>query len=284
MFGGLIKRLRASLFAPVINAIEGQNQIHAEALVHQLLSDQRYADPKRLERFGWKSYSQTDEDGIIAEIFSRIGTNNKTFVEFGSGRGIENNTLFLLYQGWHGLWIEGSSFDCAQVQRNYAGLVKSRALAVRNAFVRPDNINEIISSAGIAGEIDLLSVDIDGNDYYVFDAITCINPRVIVVEYNGRYHPPVKWVMSYNPNHTWDWTDNFGASLSAYDELMRKKGYILVGTNIYGLNAFFVRRDFAGDKFPNDSRPEGLFNKSLDSVVPYVKVGHRAHEGVRFNE
>jgi hypothetical protein len=279
-FGASIKRARASVFAPLLDAVSIQCQIEAELLSRQVLADEKYSDPNRLERFGYKSFSQTDEDGIIAEIFSRIGVTNKTFLEFGVGRGSENNTVLTLYKGWHGLWIEANGSHCAHIRSSFANLIQNGRLTLRNEFVRPDNIDDIINKSGMSGEIDLLSVDIDGNDYHVFDAISCISPRVIVAEYNAKLPPPVKWVMPYNPTHAWDGSDYFGASLSAYEELARKKGYVLVGTNVYGINAFFVRNDLVGDKFPKICTPEILYNKARYYLVPFVKSGYPLFSGV----
>ena len=102
-------------------------------------------------------------------------------------------------------------------------------------------------------EIDLLSIDIDGNDYYVFKAINNINPRVVVIEFNAKFPPPMEWIMPYNPTHIWDGTDNQGASLQSLVNLGKTKGYNLVATNLNGVNAFFVREDLCGDKFSQDS-------------------------------
>jgi hypothetical protein len=278
-FRDKVKALRSSLFAPVTNAISLQCQIETEDLVLRLLANQKYSDPKRLERFGYKVFSQTDEDGIIAEIFRRIGETNRTFVEFGSGPGAENNTIFLLYKNWQGLWIEGDAKGAEKARHTYGNLIRTGQLSIKNDFVSPDNINKLITEGGIAGEIDLLSIDIDGNDYHVLDAIACISPRVIVAEYNAKLPPPVEWVMPYDPSHSWQGTDYFGVSLAAYVELATRKGYKLVCTNLYGLNAFFVRADIAENKFAEDGSADALYNKPRYHLVPFVKSGYPTHSG-----
>lgn len=205
-------------------------------------------EPGSLVPFGYRVYSQNDEDGIIAEIFNRIGTTNKVFVEFGVGSGLENNTLFLLHQGWRGLWLDASD-AVERARAGYHRLIDSGRLQIRKAHVTPDNINQLIGADIGEQEIDLLSVDIDGNDFHVLNAIDCIDPRVVVVEYNAKFPPPVTYCMEYDPHHAWDGSDHFGASLKWFELKMADRGYRLVGCNLTGTNAFFVRDDLVGDGF-----------------------------------
>ncbi|NEO34704.1 MAG: hypothetical protein F6K36_30830, partial [Symploca sp. SIO3C6] len=116
-------------------------------------------------------------------------------------------------------------------------------------FITAENINDLISSKIGYDEIDLLSVDIDGNDYHVLDAITCTSPRVLVIEYNAKFTPPIMYCMDYNPTHTWEKDDCFGVSLQFLDVHLGQKGYSLVGCNLSGANAFFVRNDLVGNQF-----------------------------------
>jgi hypothetical protein len=139
-------------------------------------------EPLRLERFGYRVYSQSDEDGIIAEIFKRIGTTNKTFVEFGAEVGLENNSRLLLEQGWHGLWIEGNPDYAGSILWTYREEIARQQLKFISSFVYAENINQLIEEGGIRGEIDMLSIDIDSNDWFVWEAINVINPRVVVIE------------------------------------------------------------------------------------------------------
>ena len=112
---------------------------------HVLRTHARYADKKHLIPFGNKVYSQNDEDGIIAEIFNRIGTTNKVFVEFGVGDGLENNTLALLFQGWTGLWIDASQKYARQIRGGLVKTIASKRLVLINDFVKKDNVNSLIS-------------------------------------------------------------------------------------------------------------------------------------------
>lgn len=227
-----------------------------------------------LESHGYKVYSQNDEDGIIAEIFNRIGTTNKKFIEFGVQDGLESNTHYLLLNGWAGLWIEGDANSYNEILIKFIEPIKCNHLHVLNSFITRDNVNDLFQDKGYSGEIDLLSIDIDGNDYYVFDAINIINPRVIVIEYNGKFPPPCEWVMKYDENYIWDGSDKHGASLKALEILGIKKGYQLVGTNIRGVNAFFVRKDIAGKKFPLPATAENLYNPCRFCLE--YRIGHPA--------
>lgn len=224
------------------------------------LTRERMRNPKSLEPYGYKVYSQNDEDGIINEIFKRIGTTNKTFIEFGVQDGLESNCHLLLYYGWHGLWIEGSENYCKEIQIKFRPVIENGQLTVKNAFITRDNINDLFESEGFIGEIDLLSVDIDGNDLYVWDAIDIVNPRVVITEYNGKFPPDLEWCQAYNPTHIWNGTDWHGASLKAFELLGKRKGYQLVGTDLRGCNAFFVRNDLVKDMFYESATAEALYN------------------------
>ena len=216
--------------------------------IARILSEPKYNDPLRLELYGHKCYSQHDEDGMIQEIFRRIGTTNRTFVEFGVGDGLENNSLFLLKQGWKGLWIDGSPQNAAAIRTNILSPIACGQLCFKESFVTRENINGLIGAC-FTGEIDMLSVDIDGNDYYIWQAIDVVSPRLLVIEYNAKFLPPFKWSIEYNPKHEWDQSDHYGASLAALDAVSQKKGYRLVGCNLNGTNAFFVRKDLVDGKF-----------------------------------
>lgn len=232
----------------------------------------RLDDPLYLERYGYKVYSQNDEDGIIEEIFNRIGTADKRFVEFGVQDGLESNCHFLLHKGWKGVWIDGNKKYFEKLIKLFEKPVKSNQLKAINAFITVDNINQlIINSLNGGGEIDLLSIDIDGNDYWIWEAITCIKPRVVIIEYNAKFPPPYEWIMPYNPNHVWDGTDLHGASLKALEKLGSRLGYQLVGTTMNGVNAFFVRNDLTKELFPKPATAENLYHSW---GISYKSSGH----------
>jgi hypothetical protein len=150
--------------------------------------------------------------------------------------------------------------------------IKIGRLAVVNGFVRKSNINELIVKGGISGDIDLLSIDIDGNDYWIWQEIRCINPRVVVIEYNAKFPPSFAWVMEYDDDHVWQGDDEQGASLKALELLGKELGYQLVGTNVVGSNAFFVRTDQAGELFFAPPVSEKLYNPTRWTME--FKSGH----------
>lgn len=233
----------------------------------------KYASPLSLVPHGLKIFSQNDEDGIIIEIFRRIGTTNKTFVEFGCGDGMENNSYALLFQDWNGLWIDGSPKNIRKIRTGLAQTISSGQLSVIESFITKDNINELISIHITDKEIDLLSVDIDGNDYFVWDAINCISPRVLIMEYNAKFAPPVRYCMDYDPTHMWDYTDHGGVSLKFIEEKAAEKGYVLVGCSLSGANAFFVRNDLLADKFEAPFTAEKHYEPARAHFAK-IKPGH----------
>ncbi len=245
--------------------------------VQALLAQEEYAHP-RLERYGFKVFSQNDEDGIIQEIFRRIGTTNRCFFEFGSGNCIESNCAYLALQGWSGAWIDANNDYLEQGRKFFKQ--QSAQLTIKQAMIYATDINEQAASLKLPEELDLLSIDIDGNDYYVWEALTVLKPRVVVIEYNASWFPPLRLVQAHDPGRSWDGTNYFGASLNALVDLGQLKGYTLVGTNLPGVNAFFVRSDIAGDKslsgykFSIES-VSGLFNPSRFSLGEHgFPVGH----------
>ncbi len=242
--------------------------------LREVYDSERGQDPKRLLAHGYKVYSQTDEDGIIREIFNRIGLASRIFVEFGVAGGLENNSLNLLMDGWSGLWIEAHDGQAALIAERFAAPIAEGRLKLVHDRVTAENIDGLISGAGINGEIDMLSIDIDGNDYHVAKAIACVNPRLVVMEYNAKFRPPTSWVMAYNPDHVWDETDYFGASLTALDKLFTAKGYSLVGCNISGANAFFVRNDLVGDYFHTPFTAENHYEPARYWIVDGFTSGH----------
>jgi hypothetical protein len=257
-------------------------RIDAERYRLQEMEMPRYADPKRLVRHGFKVYSQSDEDGILQEIFKRIGVTNRSFVEFGVETGVECNTVKLLLEGWKGLWIDGSDANIAEMQNSFRPFVASGHLRLRANMVTAENINSLIEQGKLTGDIDLLSVDIDYNDYWVWKAITIVRPRVVVIEYNGTLRPPMSLVVPYDPVRRWDGTNFFGASLEALVKLGREKGYRIVGCNYTGVNAFFVREDVAGDHFIDPATSEEHYEPPR-YFYAFQPAGHRPKPGAYVN-
>jgi hypothetical protein len=205
--------------------------------------------PDSLALYGHKVYSQTDEDGIIEEIFNRI-PNNKRFLEIGIQTGIECNTLHLLLKGWKGTWVEGSDAYCKIIEKNLNGTRFKNKLSVVNSFIDRENIIDIFNQADHffgSKELDFFSLDIDGNDYYIMEQLldNSFTPKAVCVEYNAKFRPPMKLKIKYNKTHVWDGTDYQGCTLQSYVDLFAAHQYTLVCCNIPGNNAFFVRNEFA---------------------------------------
>jgi hypothetical protein len=244
-----ITQVRDLLNAMIVKNEADRGLQVAQFLESNLYQNPKYANSKRLGKHEYQVFSQFGEDGIIQEIFNRIGTTNKYFIEFGVEYGLESNTTNLLYKDWKGLWIEGSKKYYDIINTKFSDLIGSGQLTVKNEFITAENIESIFKAGGAPAELDLLSIDIDYNDYYVWKAITNYNPRVVILEYNATFRPDTHFVVKYNATRWWDKTSFFGASLLAYQLLAEEKGYYLVGCSFAGTNAFFVRKDLVGDLF-----------------------------------
>jgi hypothetical protein len=244
-----------------------------EAAVKEDARARRRADWARagdLRAAEFRVFSQNGEDGIIQEIFRRIGTRSRYFVEFGVETGEQCNCALLARErGWAGLFLELHPQMFEQLQANYRHLPSVRCVRSR---VTSANVEALFSEASVPEEFDLLSIDIDGNDFWVWRAVEKYRPRVVVAEYNAFYPPPRRWVMQENDDYCWNGTSYFGASLASLVALGRAKGYTLVGTDTSGVNCFFVRDDCLGT---------GLF---LDPVLhyyfmPYERPPLPPHDG-----
>lgn len=224
-------------------------------VVGQKLLMEQYKAKNNLSRrsfrdVGFSIYSQHDEDGILLYIFSLIGTTNYRAVEVCAGDGIECNTAnLILNHRWTGLLVDGSPENIARAKKFY----KSRASTqhwqpnIVQAWLTRQNINEIIAKEGYTGEIDLLSIDVDGVDYWLWMALSAVNPRVVVLEYNHILGPNISVSVPYRDDFVAEFSeygsDYAGASLQAFINLGKSKGFRFVGTNTIGTNAFFVRND-----------------------------------------
>ena len=197
--------------------------------------------PERLTAQRFRLQSQNQEDGILWAIFQHIGVTDRRFVELGSGSSGGNAAMFAGELGWTGLVVEGDQGKAGVAARKFP-----RSTAVC-AWITPETVNDLLRDNGFAGEVDLFSLDIDGNDYWVWKAMTACNPRVVVLEYNSMFGPDRAVTIPYDP--TFSRRDHrfcyFGASLAALTGLSAQKGYRLVTVEPTGVNAFFLRNDVA---------------------------------------
>lgn len=265
--GRLLRSLRAFVNGPRqvndkladvnrrLKRIEGQldavNKIwlrtrHLEPAIQAVLRE-RYLDPERLpypekltaQRF--RVSSQNQEDGLTLALVGEVGETNRRFVEIGSGLSGGNSGFLARECGWSGLMIDGHAAHMAQVGRRFPMVT---AVA---AWVTRENIDELITAHGFAGDIDLFSLDLDGNDYWIWEAMTACAPRIVILEYNSMFGPDRAVTVPYDPqfdrhrHHTM----YYGASLTALARLSARKGFRLVAVEPTGVNAFFLRHDLA---------------------------------------
>ena len=198
----------------------------------------------------YQVYSQNGEDGLLLYIFSEIGTTNRKAIEFGIGNGKQCNTANLILNfGWQVLMIDGNNNGIKEAKDYYANHPNSISTNVTlvNEFITSKNINQLFKHHGVTGQVDLLSIDIDGNDYWIWETIDSVNPRVVVIEYNASFNSNESISVVYEETfyrydkHKSGWYH--GASLKALEKLGLKKGYSLIGCDSNGVNAFFIRND-----------------------------------------
>lgn len=199
-----------------------------------------------LRNFEFRATSQWGEDGIIQHLLRHVAITRPVFVEFGVEDYSEANTRFLVENnGWSGLVMDGSEDNIRRIKADE--LYWRHSLKAAHAFITRENINDLLKSNGVTGEIGILSIDIDGVDYWVWEAMTCVNPAIVIAEYNSLFGPERAVTVPYDANfqrakahHSHSY---YGASLAALVALGRRKGMAFAGSNSAGNNAFFVRRD-----------------------------------------
>jgi len=235
----------------------------------QLLLSLRYAELARhgdplpsFDDVAFRAYSQNGEDGVLHFVFSLIKTTNKKCVEICAGDGIECNTANLIINhGWTGLLVDGNQAKVARGREFYGMISETRIWPPKfvQAWITAESVNSILRDNGMTGEIDLFSLDIDGNDYWIWKAIDCIQPRVVILEFQKAWEESVS--MRYTPDYVWpgfrDPKSLSGASLPAFVNLGRKKGYRLVASHRC-LNAVFVQEGVGEQFFPEISAEQVL--------------------------
>lgn len=193
----------------------------------------------------FRVFSQYGDDGIIQWLVNNIDLQHKTFIEFGVEDYRESNTRFLMmHDNWSGLVMDGSAWNIGLIRKSE--YFWQYDLEAKCAFIDCDNVNELIAASGFRGEIGLLHIDIDGNDYWVWKAIDVVRPAIVIVEYNsvfGDRPVTVPYREDFSRGRAHFSNLYFGASLSALCLLAKEKGYAFIGSNRAGNNAFFVRRD-----------------------------------------
>jgi glycosyltransferase involved in cell wall biosynthesis len=223
--------------------------------------------PPELTPFELRAFSQNGEDGVLAEILRRVGAPERFFVEFGVESGREGNCVYLAdVAGWRGLFMEAGDAYFELLERKYAAQPRIATLC---AMVGSENVERLFEQGGVPREPDVVSVDVDGQDYWIWEALQSYRPRVVIVEYNSALDPRRRLVQPDDSSWEWDGTEYYGASVGALQLLGERKGYRLVHTDLSGVNAFFVRSDLTGDAFPD---PEAV---ALRGVPNYYQSGYR---------
>ncbi len=217
--------------------------------------EDRFLDLRAAER---RIFSQFGEDGVIEKIFQVIEPTHCFAVEFGAGDGIwlSNTRNLYLHQGWSGLMMEGDEKKASELERNYRSLPRVKT---DHVWIYPGNIEILFNEHEVPLDFDLLSIDIDSNDYYVWKAIHTYRPKVVLIEFNAAFPPPEKKVVRFHPMNYWDGSTYFGASIQSLYELGKQKGYELVHCESNGANLFFVDEKYFSRFGLQDNSPQKMF-------------------------
>ena len=257
--------------SPILTAqrhqLEDLKLLHGKNLVHQVKTNGVYGNIHDAE---FKVFSQFGDDGIIQYLVNGVDIPNKTFIEFGVGNYTESNTRFLvLNDNWTGLVMDGSEKNIKYIKQD--AIHWRHDLTAVCAFVDRENINQLFRNNGFAGEIGLLSIDIDGNDYWIWDAIEVVDPATVIVEYNShfgcRHAVTVPYDAQFDRAITHFSYQFWGASLKALYLLAERKGYQFVGCCSGGNNAYFVKKGRLGVVKPltvEEGYVESKFRDSRD--------------------
>lgn len=246
MIKAALKRLRSMVFWPItmfLDPIREQLDFLYDVVLTEANTRITAASENPLSKFGRKIFSQTDEDGITIEILKRIGIEKGSYAEFGVGDGLENNTIVLAALGWSGFWV-GNQVLAFNPPANSRFRYSKQWITLENIV---DTVKQTSTQLGIE-KLDVVSLDLDGNDFYFVERLlqNGVLPSLFIVEYNAKLAPPIEFKIDYDPNHTWNRDDYFGASLSTYNRLFEGFNYRLVCCNPHtGANAFFVRNEYA---------------------------------------
>ncbi len=259
------------LVLKVRNRFEPAVQIGQRQLFHHYKELVKKKEPIALKDTGFRVFSQFEEDGILLYIFAVLGMKNKTFVEVGCDDGVNSNSANLYFNfGWRGLFIDGNKQSVKRGVKFFNKYPHNWLYTPKFIceMVTRENINSLISSGEISGEIGLLSIDIDGNDYWIWDAIEVIEPEVVIIETHVEFGME-NIVVPYDPTYCYPGKHPIynGASPVAMQKLGKKKGYRLVGANDLGFNFIFVKNGLAEAFLPEVTVESLLTHPSIKKAV-----------------
>jgi len=211
-----------------------------------------------LETYERRVFSQNGEDGVIEKIFTIIEPTSKFSVEFGAGDGFTLSSVrnLVVNHGWGSLMIEGDENKAGQIEGYYEGKSNVKGL---QAWVYPGNVEILFEENGVPLDLDFLVVDIDNNDYYIWKVMHKYRPKVVMMEHNGLFAPPLKVVVDYNPMNYWDSSYYWGASIQSFYDLAKEKGYELIYVEKRGINLFFVDKKYYERFAITNNPPEKLY-------------------------
>jgi hypothetical protein len=243
----------------------------------------RPTSARHLQRCEFSVYSQWGEDGIIQKLISEIPIAHKTFIEFGVEDFSEANCRFLLMNdNWRGYVLDSSAKSIASLEASPWWWKYD--LRAKCAMVTRDTVNELLSESGFDSDLGILSIDVDGVDYWLFEAIEAFRPRIVIVEYNAIFGSERKISVPYEASFSRRAKHYselyFGASLAALAHIAAKKGYALIGTESAGVNAFFLRNDLVTGNVPSLTPQEAFTaTRVRQSRDPEGRLTYLDHDG-----
>lgn len=248
-----------------LDSLDSNRRVSQQILFqqYQLLRQLKLPLPK-LQDTGFRVYSQSDEDGLVLFVFSLIGMTNRVCVDIASGvPDGANSTNLIRNWGFTGFLFEGNEEKVGESVRFFEGPdTNVYPPRIKQAMVNAENVNQLLQAAGVSGEIDLFSLDMDGVDYWVWKSLQVIEPRVVICEFSSYWGPDKSLTIPYDPEFTRPHKNYWGGSLAAFVKLGHEKGYRLVGHNRYGYNAIFLRKDLGEDVLP-EIFPSQIFLEPL---------------------
>jgi hypothetical protein len=280
---GLVHVGRGGEWASLQSSLDDAKVLAARTLLGQIRSRGRLDDIHEAE---FKVFSQFGDDGLIQYLIGQVPIERDLFVEFGVEDYTESNTRFLLVNNnWKGLVMDADPDNIRAIRAS--PLYWRHDLTAAQAFVTRESVNQLLASHGFAGPIGLLSIDVDGNDYWIWEALSAVDPDVVVIEYNSLFGPLRAVAVPYDPHFRRAQAHHshlyWGASLKALWLLARKKGYSLVGCNSNGNNAYFVkdgRRGSLAVLGPEEAYMSSRFRESRDEQGRLSHVGGRDRLGL----